>query len=275
MDPRLQAGLELQLDKQAQQEHASSLSGVLGQHFKKEAGWKSEYAALLNPLNLVGNYPGSAAAAFTKTRTRREQAEADKETWKNILIPGRSGYNMYKRLGHSLRGPEIKAAREALKPRTEEEAAVASAAIAAVREAKEQGGEKEAGYWTEIAGMYINPLTVYGTTGGAATAAFTNTRDDEGQAKADKETWKNFLIPGRAGYNQMKRMGHSYRGPEIKAERALLKAEDEEEEAAAAHAVAALRDKNEEAEGNAPEEKQASATAGQVMSTMLRGITHN
>lgn len=37
MDPRLQAGLELQLDKQAQQEHASSLSGVLGQHFKKEA----------------------------------------------------------------------------------------------------------------------------------------------------------------------------------------------------------------------------------------------
>ena len=37
MDPRLQAGLELQLDKQAQQEYDSSLSGVLGQYFKKEA----------------------------------------------------------------------------------------------------------------------------------------------------------------------------------------------------------------------------------------------
>ena len=37
MDPRLQAGLEIQLDKQAQQEHDASLSGVLGQHFKKEA----------------------------------------------------------------------------------------------------------------------------------------------------------------------------------------------------------------------------------------------
>ena len=37
MDPRLQAGLELQLDKQAQQEYDSSLSGVLGQHFKHAA----------------------------------------------------------------------------------------------------------------------------------------------------------------------------------------------------------------------------------------------
>ena len=35
MDPRLQAGLELQLEKQAQQEHDSSLSGVLGQYFKQ------------------------------------------------------------------------------------------------------------------------------------------------------------------------------------------------------------------------------------------------
>jgi len=38
MDPRLQAGLELQLDKRAQQEHDSSLSGVLGQHFKQAYG---------------------------------------------------------------------------------------------------------------------------------------------------------------------------------------------------------------------------------------------
>jgi len=37
MDPRLQAGLELQLEKQAQQEYESSLSGVLGQYFKQAA----------------------------------------------------------------------------------------------------------------------------------------------------------------------------------------------------------------------------------------------
>jgi hypothetical protein len=35
MDPRLQAGLELQLEKQAQQEYDSSLSGVLGRYFKQ------------------------------------------------------------------------------------------------------------------------------------------------------------------------------------------------------------------------------------------------
>jgi hypothetical protein len=37
MDPRLQAGLELQLEKRAQQEYESSLSGVLGQYFKQAA----------------------------------------------------------------------------------------------------------------------------------------------------------------------------------------------------------------------------------------------
>ena len=37
MDPRLQAGIELQLEKRAQQEHDSSLSGVLGQYFKQAA----------------------------------------------------------------------------------------------------------------------------------------------------------------------------------------------------------------------------------------------
>jgi hypothetical protein len=37
MNPRLQAGLELQLEKQAHQEHDSSLSGVLGQYFKQAA----------------------------------------------------------------------------------------------------------------------------------------------------------------------------------------------------------------------------------------------
>ena len=274
MDPRLQAGVELQVEKEAQQEHDSSLSGVLSQPFKKEAGWKSEVAGYANPVNWPGIPVAAVAAALTKTRTLREQAEADKETWKNILLPGRQQYNIYKREGHSARGPEIKAAREALKAKTEEEAAVASAAIAAVREAKEQGGEKEAGYWTELAGIFINPLLQYGTLAGGATAALTKTRDIEGQAKADRETWKNFLIPGRAGYNVSKRFGHAIRGPEIKAERAALKAEDAEEEAAAAHAVAALRDKNEEAEGNAPEEKQASVTAGRVLSTMLRGINH-
>jgi len=37
MDPRLQAGLEIQLEKRAQQEYDSSLSGVLGQYFKQAA----------------------------------------------------------------------------------------------------------------------------------------------------------------------------------------------------------------------------------------------
>jgi hypothetical protein len=45
MDPRLQAGVELQLEKQAQQAHNSSLSGVLGQYFKQGAEGKSPMMA--------------------------------------------------------------------------------------------------------------------------------------------------------------------------------------------------------------------------------------
>jgi len=37
MNARLQAGLELQFEKHAHQEHDSSLSGVLGQYFKEAA----------------------------------------------------------------------------------------------------------------------------------------------------------------------------------------------------------------------------------------------
>jgi hypothetical protein len=51
MDPRLQAGLELQLEKQAQQEHDSSLSGVLGQHFKKEAAAAAQAVAAVRDKN--------------------------------------------------------------------------------------------------------------------------------------------------------------------------------------------------------------------------------
>ena len=55
MDPRLQAGLELQLDKQAQQEYDSSLSGVLGQHFKQA----EESPAKVTHIDTPPNYhPG-------------------------------------------------------------------------------------------------------------------------------------------------------------------------------------------------------------------------
>jgi len=47
---------------------------------------------------------GPLAALFTKTRNFEEQKEGEKELLSNLLIPGRSSYNLYKRLGHSARG---------------------------------------------------------------------------------------------------------------------------------------------------------------------------
>ncbi len=59
MDPRLQAGLELQLEKQAQQEYASSLSGVLGQYFKQADDLLSEEQATRLAQNVTSDIQSS------------------------------------------------------------------------------------------------------------------------------------------------------------------------------------------------------------------------
>ena len=63
---------------------------------------------------------GGGAALATPTRNLKEQAEADQEGILMNMIPGRGQYNSLKRLGHSIRGPEISAARDALSPKKKE-----------------------------------------------------------------------------------------------------------------------------------------------------------
>jgi hypothetical protein len=84
---------------------------------KKEAGWKSEIAGMLNPINLVAGYPGMALAATTPTRTLDEQAAADEEILPNLFVPGRNVYNMYKRMGATTRSPEMLALQAKAKQR--------------------------------------------------------------------------------------------------------------------------------------------------------------
>jgi len=76
--------------------------------FEKAAGWKSE-AILpnLNPLNVVGSPIGTLLAALKPTRDTEDQAKADQEVWKNLLIPGRGAYNAWKRVGYGMRNPEL------------------------------------------------------------------------------------------------------------------------------------------------------------------------
>lgn len=70
----------------------------------KQAGIRSESWGLLNPIAAITSTPGALVGAMTPTRTAKEQELADKDKWKNILIPGYAGYNMAKRVGTSLRG---------------------------------------------------------------------------------------------------------------------------------------------------------------------------
>jgi hypothetical protein len=66
MDPRLQAGLELQLEKQAQQEYDSSLSGVLGQYFKQATETLSE-ENVTSEQSRLGGLGGMGGLALTST----------------------------------------------------------------------------------------------------------------------------------------------------------------------------------------------------------------
>lgn len=84
----------------------------------KYAGYWSEAFSGLNPLNLYGGAAlGGAAALATPTRSLEDQAQHDQlgglgTALTNLLVPGVGPYRGFKRLGTSIRGPELKEMKE-------------------------------------------------------------------------------------------------------------------------------------------------------------------
>jgi len=65
----------------------------------------------------LANTGGALGAAATKTRPAEDQADEDtdkRSLLKNLLIPGRASYNKWKRVGTSIRSPELKALKRLL-----------------------------------------------------------------------------------------------------------------------------------------------------------------
>ena len=88
---------------------------------EKDAGAYSEALGFANPLNAYGPgvLGGGIAALMKPTRGVKEQAKHDvdggiRQALLNVLVPGVGPYNAYKRLGMSIRGPEMQAARAKL-----------------------------------------------------------------------------------------------------------------------------------------------------------------
>jgi hypothetical protein len=87
---------------------------------KAAGGWSELFgAAGADPISLllnaqtpglglaykgIGQTIGGLTAAATPTRTRDEQIGAEGDMWKNLLLPGYAEHNLWKRLGHSMRG---------------------------------------------------------------------------------------------------------------------------------------------------------------------------
>jgi len=80
---------------------------------EKQAGNISEFLSALNPANMYGGSLGGGGAAYaTDTRSLKDQAEFDSNdgvarTLANLLVPGVGPYNTFKRLGASIRSPEM------------------------------------------------------------------------------------------------------------------------------------------------------------------------
>lgn len=77
-----------------------------------------------------------------------------------------------------------------------------------VEDATAMSIDKEAGNTSEMIGRHFNPATILGSAAGAAAGGTTKTLNAEEFKQMNDESWKNILIPGRAGYNQAKRLGY-------------------------------------------------------------------
>ena len=189
---------------------------------EKVAGPVSEVGSVVNPLNLYGGATlGGLAALATPTRSLQQQAEFDSQdgalrALTNILVPGVGAYRGFKRIGAGIRSPEMKAIKaQQLQDKSKRELAALQQAHGA-----DDASAKAAGWKSEMAGIMLNPLNMFGGNilGGAA-AAVTPTRTLDEQAAADNTIAANLLVPGVASHNHWKRIGAATRSPEMLAMR--------------------------------------------------------
>ena len=183
------------MDKLTQYNISGIDSELLFKRMHKTAGPTSEMlGTMFNPLNLYGgNVIGPATAAFTETKTPKEQALTEDATASNILVPGVAPYRFMKRMGRSA-------------------ANAGNAGYGSV--AMDMLGGLPAAVIASIvdaASGNVAASSVTGTAGlaGLLLAALTKRRSLEEQAKLDKSIPHNLtkLIPGFAGYNLFKRIG--------------------------------------------------------------------
>ena len=179
---------------------------------EKAAGWKSEMASGVNPLNLLAAPFAGAAALSTPTQSHDQLAQRLAkddllQNLKTMLVPGVGPYQSFKSVGTAIRSPEMKKLRDEYR---------------ASKKDKPEEEEKEAGWKSEILGGIAPPnlLAHAGTLGGSTllgqlAALGTPTRSLKEQAQHDVDDQLKNAIPGYSSYNTMKRLGASIRSPEL------------------------------------------------------------
>lgn len=184
--------------------------------FSKCAGLMTELASVISPVNhlapVITQPIGLGAAAGTPTRTPGQQVEASKQTYSNMLIPGKGVYNYYKRLGHTAadQGTYAPVTSEMIGSLTSLLAAGGiGAGIGAGAGAVGGGDIGASAIGGGAIGLGVGTLAQLLGMGAAASTKGWNKKDMREHAK--DSTLLNYLVPGYANYNHLKRLGYSQR----------------------------------------------------------------
>jgi hypothetical protein len=187
----------------------------IGRGMAKEAGLTSEVGGSLavNAIPLLGaagNIAGAMGAAFTPTRSEDEQVEASKDTWANF-VPGVGAYNSYKRLGRS--AADGKKGYGGLM--SEGVGGISAVLLSALLGGglgagigRLSGGEDNVGAGAAIGGAAGAGLGLLAEPLAAYMAYREPTWTDKDLEERGGGVAGNLMIPGRATYNRLKRLGH-------------------------------------------------------------------
>ena len=195
-DSYLVANINALMQKKAEENTEAARAGYISGYLCKEAGAVSEYVGKeYNPFNLLGNPIGTVTAGLTKTRTPKEQREAEKADVSNVLVPGKAAYNWFKRLG-------------TVNTELNREGAPGAYGTTVLETVGQTPALSALGTISPAAAM-----GVFGASNLAAglLALSTKTRTKKEQLDYEKSTKDKLmnLIPGVGTYNMFKRIGHA------------------------------------------------------------------
>jgi hypothetical protein len=189
----------------------TALQHAVEWRMEKQAGRVSDFAGMMNPLNMAGgNAIGYQMALRSPDASNEELKDRGEGVFGPLLAPGKASYNIGKLMrryesdyGKRNKGESSAQKHEILAPMVNTAigvgggvglGALAGGALGDVEAGAQIGG------LTGAAGTALWPLL---------SAAITKTKDDKEMDAMEKHKLAAYLVPGMSQYMSLKRLGHA------------------------------------------------------------------